>query len=255
MLESFKKILKVYPLPVFVLLLTFVVYYSAFELLKKKESTQNPISLEESMQNIANVENPQEAEAEREAQTQTPQITTEAPLTTPQQLPEAKPIVYLTSAVKSLNIRKDTSTQSPIVGKFTPTQMAIILEEKEDWILLADSNTREPIGWVLKHFVKEVENPENIESNANYNIAESKALETEIPLKVENSQQRALYTSRVSSLNIRETPSTEAKILNKLTPNDAVSIVEESGIWVRIQDFNASGKDGWVVRRSLILRN
>lgn len=258
MLESLKKILKVYPLPIFVLLLTFVAYYSAFEFLKKKEPTQDPISQEESMQNIA--ESPQETKQEipKEIQVQANQtitVITEAPLTAPQQLPEPKPIIYLTSNVESLNVRKGTNTQSPIVGKFTPTQVAISLEEKEGWVLLADTNTKEPIGWVLKRFVKEVEAQQNMESKMDLLATETIAPKTQNIPQIETSQNEALYASRVPSLNIRENPNTEARILNKLTPNDAVRIIETDGIWVKIQDSTASGKNGWVVRRSLVLRD
>ncbi|WP_299546128.1 SH3 domain-containing protein [uncultured Helicobacter sp.] len=250
MLESLKKILKVYPLPIFVLLLTFVIYYSAFELLKKKESLQTPISEEESMQSI--IETPKEIAREipKEAQ----QSPLEAPLATPQQLPEQKPISHLTSRVKSLNIRKDTNTQSHIVGKLTPAQTAISLEERDGWILLADSSTKEPIGWALKRFVKETTTPA-MESNINPNITEApQTMESKMDSNITEASQ-ALYASKVPSLNIRENPSTEARILNKLTPNDAVSIIETNGIWVKIQDSTANGKNGWVVKRSLILRD
>lgn len=274
MLESLKKILKVYPLPIFVLLLTFVAYYSAFEFLKQKESTQAPISQEESMQSILSAETSQEImqEIPKEAETPDSQMRIEEPLTIPQQLPETKPIVYLTSAVKSLNIRQDTNIQSAIVGKLTPAQMVLSLDEKDGWILLADSNTKEPIGWALKRFIAEVEAPQSIAEtmqNLDSQMADLKATQSVESQNVESKidsnltnpktpeipQQTTLYASRVPSLNIREAPSTEAKILNKLTPNDAVSIVEENGSWVKIQDSNASGKNGWVVRRSLILRN
>lgn len=246
MLENLKKILKVYPLPIFVLLLTFVVYYSAFELLKKKESTQLPVSEEESMQSVAEIPQSAQQVLIQEARTQPSQIPLEAPLTTPQQLPESNPIVFLTSLVKSLNIRQDTNTQSPIVGKLTPTQTAISLDERDGWVLLADSNTKEPIGWALKRFTKEIEAPQKLESKIN--VATPQTL-------IQTETKQALYASKVPSLNIRENPSTEARILNKLTPSDAVSIVETNGIWVKIQDSTTSGKNGWVVRRSLILRD
>lgn len=263
MFESLKKFLKVYPLPIFVLLLTFVVYYSAFELFKQKEEQQAPITQEESMQDVAN--ETQIAQEDSKPQTQAPQATEESQalvesieaqteqeaikaledvlenmIQAPQQLPESRPMIYLTSSVKSLNIRQNPSIEAPIVGKLTPQQMMVGLEEKNGWILLADSNTKEPIGWGLKHFIKEVR---ILQNTANAQIQNPQNIEVPI------------YTSRVASLNIREMPNLEANILNKLTPDDAVSIVEINGVWARIQDINASGKNGWVVRRSLILRD
>ncbi|TLD81242.1 SH3 domain-containing protein [Helicobacter sp. MIT 11-5569] len=257
--ESLKKILKVYPLPIFVLLLTFVVYYSAFELLNKKERAQAPISQEESMQNIAsdsNEDNTQPIQIPSQDLLSPTETETEDSLIMPQQLPEIKQETYLTSSVKSLNIRKNTNTDAPIVGKLTPEQIAISLEEKEGWVLLADSNTKEPIGWVLKRFTKEVALENAAEAEVAKQQIEQPQMESEI-LQTEDltTQATQLYTSKVPSLNIRETPSTEARILNKLTPNDSVSIIESNGIWVKIQDANAGNKNGWVVRRSLILRD
>lgn len=55
MLESLKKFLKVYPLPIFVLLFSFVIYYSAFEIIRKKEIT--PIAAETEADSMLSKEN------------------------------------------------------------------------------------------------------------------------------------------------------------------------------------------------------
>lgn len=232
MLENLKRILKVYPLPVFVLLLTFAMYYTALELLRKKESNQIPISQEESMQSITNTEPPKQKDLQELA-------SMEEPLITPQQLPEPKPISYLTSSVKSLNIRQSPNTQSPVIGKLTPDKFVLSVKEEGEWILLADSSTQEVLGWALNTFLKAVESPQQDQSQS---FTTPKSPKT-------------LYSSKVPNLNIRETPSTESKILNKLTPDDIVNIVEINGAWAKIKDYNSSGKNGWVIRRSLVSRN
>ena len=263
MLESLKRFLRVYPLPIFVLLLTFVVYYFAFELFKKQSSTQTPISQEESMQITQDSEatntqdSTQIAQIEPIESTETTQEVAQLPESQlpSLELPESKTI-YLTTNVRSLNIRKTPDTNAAIVGKFIANATFIQLEEQNGWVLIGDSTTTNPVGWVLQRFTQEVkkeqdnkqEVAQNVESTMESKVESTSTNNTE-------SQNTILYASKVPSLNIRENPSTEARIVGKLTPNDSVAIIAEDGIWVKIQDSNATGKNGWVVRRSLIPHN
>ena len=263
MLESLKRFLRVYPLPIFVLLLTFVVYYFAFELFKKQSSTQTPISQEESMQitqdsEVTNTQDStQTAQIEPIESTETTQEVAQLPESQlpSLELPESKTI-YLTTNVRSLNIRKTPDTNAAIVGKFIANATFIQLEEQNGWVLIGDSTTTNPVGWVLQRFTQEVkkeqdnkqEVAQNVESTMESKVESTSTNNTE-------SQNTILYASKVPSLNIRENPSTEARIVGKLTPNDSVAIIAEDGIWVKIQDSNATGKNGWVVRRSLIPHN
>ena len=355
MLESLKRFLRVYPLPIFVLLLTFVVYYFAFELFKKQSSTQTPISQEESMQitqdseatntqdstQIAQIEPIESTETTQEVaqlpesqlpslelpESKTIYLTTnvrslnirktpdtnaaivgkfianatfiqleeqngwvligDSTTTNPvgwvlqrftqevkkeqdnkqevAQLPESQlpsleipesKTIYLTTNVRSLNIRKTPDTNAAIVGKFIANATFIQLEEQNGWVLIGDSTTTNPVGWVLQRFTQEVKKEQDNKQEVAQNIEstmESKAESTST--NNTESQNTILYASKVPSLNIRENPSTEARIVGKLTPNDSVAIIAEDGIWVKIQDSNATGKNGWVVRRSLIPHN
>lgn len=263
MLESLKRFLRVYPLPIFVLLLTFVVYYFAFELFKKQSSTQTPISQEESMQITQDSEatntqdSTQIAQIEPIESTETTQEVAQLPESQlpSLELPESKTI-YLTTNVRSLNIRKTPDTNAAIVGKFIANATFIQLEEQNGWVLIGDSTTTNPVGWVLQRFTQEVKKEQDNKQEVAQNIEstmESKAESTST--NNTESQNTILYASKVPSLNIRENPSTEARIVGKLTPNDSVAIIAEDGIWVKIQDSNATGKNGWVVRRSLIPHN
>lgn len=261
MLESLKRFFRVYPLPIFVLLLTFVIYYFAFELFKKQNSAQTPISQEESMQitqdSNQDVQSPQDSMQVTQTELENTQTTQEVapPLESqPANLesPESKTI-YLTTNVRSLNIRKTPNANAAVVGKFTAHARFIKLDEQDGWALIGDSTSANPVGWVLQSFTKEVKEEMQQEVAQIESTMESKT-ESKDTNNVE-SQNLNLYTSKVPSLNIRENPNTEARILGKLTPNDSVIILAENGIWVKIQDSSATCKNGWVVRRSLIPRN
>lgn len=262
MLESLKRFLRVYPLPIFVLLLTFVVYYFAFEFFKKQNNAQTPISQEESMQitqdSNQDVQSPQDSAQVAQTELENTQTTQEvAPLPESQpanlEFPESKPI-YLTTNVRSLNIRKTPNANAAVVGKFTANARFIKLDEQDGWALIGDSTSANPVGWVLQSFTQEVKKEMEQEVAQNIEPAMASKIESKDTNNVE-SQNLSLYASKVPSLNIRENPNTEARILGKLTPNDSVIILAENGIWVKIQDSNATGKNGWVVRRSLIPRN
>lgn len=249
MLESLKRILKVYPLPIFVLLLAFVVYYFAFELLKQQEYTQNPISQEESMQDstqiLANArEDSNTLEIIQEKQEAEQEILTEELKEITPELPKPQAI-FLTTQVKSLNIRAIPSTQGRIVGKFTANSRWLKIDEKDGWVLVGDLVLTNPIGWVLKQYIQELQTEDNAQVS-----------QTSQGVNAPKQGVEEIYTSRVPSLNIREAPSTEAQIVGKLTPNDFVEIIATQGPWAQIRGArNANtSKSGWVVRRSLILR-
>lgn len=237
MFESLKKFLKVYPLPIFVLLLSFVIYYSAFELLRKKENdsampqtevdsmlTSNNQTAQVAANDIAYMEidlcevlaskEPQEAQNE----------------------PAQTPKTYLTSNAKSLNIRKEPNTTSAIVGKLTPADETILLEEKGEWIFIADATSEKPLGWIMKRFSKEIEIPEqNMESQELF--------------AAPTTTQKPLVTASVRSLNIRQEPNTTSDVIGKLTPSHKATILEERGEWILIGTFEDNKVLGWILKR------
>ena len=168
MLESLKKFLKVYPLPIFVLLFSFVIYYSAFEIIRKKEIT--PIAAETEADSMLSKEN---KIATNIAESPTKPFTESNPTQSQQEVqatenlsaqevqnqPIQPPKTYLSTNVKSLNIRQEPSTTAAIAGKLTPTEQVILLEEKGDWILIADAGDEKPLGWIMKKFSYEITFP------------------------------------------------------------------------------------------------
>lgn len=136
MLKSLKKFLKVYPLPIFVLLLSFVIYYSAFEILRTRGTNPAPQTEADSMLNEessmmadaieptkpiemeSNVAQPQEVEIPFVEESQEQQA----------QVEDSK--VYLTTTTKSLNIRQEPNTTAAVVGKLTPADQMILVEDR-----------------------------------------------------------------------------------------------------------------------------
>lgn len=276
MFESLKKFLKVYPLPIFVLLLSFVIYYSAFELLRKKENdSAMPQTEVDSMFNKNNqtIQTATNNIEPVDIQPNQPQPDVIEKPQEPQDEPIQTPKTYITSNTKSLNIRQEPNTTSDVIGKLTPSHKATILEERGEWILIGTFEDNKVLGWILKRFSQEIPQEVTIsteptmptntipqlpapEQSLTQNEAQIQKTEESKPLEVAQSTPEApLYTSRVPSLNIRQLPSTDTPIIGKLTPNDSVIIVETQDVWVRILDANTpSVKNGWVIRRSLTLR-
>ncbi len=232
MLTNIKRFFKIYPLPIFVLLLVFAIYYSIFEVLKKKDlKSSKPLTEVELMQNEYPKQN------DFEPTSPTPQ-TPKAELPTPQPMqptfPEnTKPLI--TSKVASLNIRQEPNTTSAIIGKLTPNIQAIVLEDDKEWLLIGTSQNSKALGWVLKAYTKAL--PQKIIAQ------EIEEINLDLP---------QFFTSLAPRLNIRQAPSTQAEILGVLTPQDSVEILESAGEWVKIQDINpTSSKSGWVMRKFL----
>lgn len=235
MLSNIKRFFKIYPLPIFVLLLVFAIYYSIFEVLKKQDlKTAQPITEAELMQNEIPKESPITPKPIQESKLETPQ----PKLATPAENKMEEKVEnneIITSKVPSLNIRQEPNVNSPIIGKLTPHIQAIILEDDGKWLLIGVNQNSKALGWVLKSYTK---------------ILPQKAILQETQeIKIDLPQ---FFTSLAPRLNIRQTPSTEAKILGSLTPEDSVEILENAGEWVKIQDINpTSNKSGWVMKKFL----
>ena len=155
MLDSIKRFFKIYPIPIFVLLLVFIVYYSVFEILRKQEivSTQ-PITEAESMQNefVAPLQ-PQQNTQTQKNENHIPQ----KPIPTKQETPTQNTKTYITTKVRALNIRQEPNTTSNVLGTLTPDDSIEILETKGDWVRFQDINpSSQKNGWVMRRFLKEI---------------------------------------------------------------------------------------------------
>ena len=241
MFESLKKFLKVYPLPIFVLLLSFVIYYSAFELLRKKENdSAMPQTEVDSMFNKNNqtIQTATNNIEPVDIQPNQPQPDVIEKPQEPQDEPIQTPKTYITSNTKSLNIRQEPNTTSALVGKLTPADETILLEEKGEWIFIADATSEKPLGWIMKRFSKEIEIPEQ-------NMESQELFATPTP----TTAQKPLVTSSVRSLNIRQEPNTTSDVIGKLTPSHKATILEERGEWILIGTFEDNKVFGWILKR------
>ena len=235
MLSNIKRFFKIYPLPIFVLLLVFTIYYLIFEVLKKQDlKTAQPITEAELMQNEIPKESPITPKPIQESKLETPQpkLATPAENKMEEKVENNK---IITSKVPSLNIRQEPNVNSPIIGKLTPHIQAIILEDDGKWLLIGANQNSKALGWVLKTYTKILPQKAILQ--------ETQEIKIDLP---------RFFTSLAPRLNIRQMPSTEAKILGSLTPEDSVEILENAGEWVKIQDINpTSNKSGWVMKKFL----
>lgn len=241
MLTSLKKFLKVYPLPIFVLLLSFVIYYSAFEIIRKREihsaepKTEVDSMLNENNQVATNTIEPMESNT-------TPEIPQEPEIPLAQE-PKDEPIqtpkTYLVTNTPSLNIRQEPSTNAAIVGKLTPANQTILLEEKGEWIFIADATSEKPLGWIMKRFTQEITPLAQTQTTQLQPSLTAPALTT---------TPKAYITSNVPSLNIRQEPDTSSAIIGKLTPSHKAVLLEERGEWILIGTFEDGRVLGWILK-------
>ena len=233
-METIKRFLKVYPLPIFIVLLTFIIYYFAFEtLLENKKGSENKEKPQTEIDSMATLDSNQTSPTPS-----IPPVAVEAEPPTPLEPPqEEQYFTQVFSTTPSLNIREKPSTQAGIVGKFTQNDTAILLEEQNGWILLGNIDNQAPMGWVLKTYTRTEENKKIASSTApSASLLPSKEI--------------ILITASVPSLNIRENSSTTSQVLGKLTPNLTAYILEDNGDgWILIGDSINKKPLGWVLKQ------
>lgn len=240
----FERFFKLYSIPIFILVLSFGIYYLIFEVVSNQDNTKIAKTEAEIMQTTQVGKEASLPQDISDIQKEVEKPKTDTPIleTLPKPIEEPKKQELVVSKVPSLNIRKEPSTTSEIMGKLTPTLYAVILEQQGDWILIGNYYNHATLGWVLKSYTKP------------YFLEENSKMPQTSSTNQDNSLQKGsmiFYTSRVLALNIRQEPNTQSEILGKLTPDDMVEILEEQGSWVKIKDAKGGNKNGWVVKRSL----
>jgi cell wall-associated NlpC family hydrolase len=112
----------------------------------------------------------------------------------------------------NINIRKEYSTKSTVVGKLVIGQEVKVLESRGDWFKVQTSKS--VIGWVYSNFVAITDSSSDIK--------------------------RAKVTG--DRLNVRQEPSEEAKILHTLDKNEEIIVTGKEGIWYKVNiDEKKSG--------------
>jgi N-acetylmuramoyl-L-alanine amidase len=119
--------------------------------------------------------------------------------------------------VDILNVRKDPTTKSNIVGRLKKGMTVSVIDVSDGWYKVQFDNQT---GWIASNYVK-------------------------------TTSQNSLGTQTVTAniLNIRQSPSTSASIVGKLKEGDTVSVFVEQKGWKKIKDGN--GLEGWVASEFL----
>lgn len=71
-----------------------------------------------------------------------------------------------------------------------------------------------------------------------------------VVLHTENLFARTVYVTDMQQITLRTGPSTEHRILKMLSTGDMLTVLEESGGWLRVQ--SSDGTNGWVLQRFTI---
>lgn len=116
----------------------------------------------------------------------------------------------------NLNVRKEASKSSAIVGKMTNETGCEVLEEKDDWVRIQSGNVK---GWVSKEYL----------------LTEEDALEA-----VEDA---VIHMAKVktASLRVRASASTNAKVITTVAKGERLEVVKELDGWVKIEIDNEKG--------------
>ncbi|OEH91500.1 SH3 domain-containing protein [Bacillus solimangrovi] len=127
---------------------------------------------------------------------------------------------WVTVNVDSLNIRKQPSTTSEIVGKVTINDILAVNEKQDEWYELVGDQK----GWINASFVSETN--------------EQTALSTE---------KKQVVTATI--LNVRKEPSLDSPIIGKFIESEQVSVLVEQDKWSKVKTENGTG---WVYNEYLV---
>ena len=141
--------------------------------------------------------------------------------------PSIKPTKYIITA-SSLNLRKEPSTNSSIVGKFNKNQVVHATKTHGKWLYVEDGHIN---GWIHGNYAKEY-------STQNNKPADKPVNKPSASIKEETISMRELEV-KVSSLNIRKGPSTDSAIVGNLKKGQTRMCNVKSGNWYKIED-------GWI---------
>lgn len=248
MLESIKRFFKVYPLPIFIIVLSFTIYYFVFEVIRDQDTKKNLAITEEESRKADTIANADKEDLDTKIVVDKTNIKDKKEISLQEKLEKKvleegkeEELKRAVANVRILNVREMPWAQSKLLAKLEFGQESVLLDEKEGWLLLGELHSKEPIGWVAKRFVKIIKDENKIENE--------EAQETQ---KIQDFEQK-LITSRVSSLNIRKEASQEGQVIGKLTPKLTAYILEENPQgWVLIGDAEGKRALGWVLKSYVI---
>lgn len=116
----------------------------------------------------------------------------------------------------NLNVRKEASQSSAIVGKMTNHAGCEVLEEKDGWCRIQSGNVK---GWV----------------SADYLLTGDQALE------VVNDAAAHVAKVTTQTLRVRTKPSTKSSVMTTVAKGEMLEVIEELDGWIKISIDNEEG--------------
>ncbi|MEI4769447.1 SH3 domain-containing protein [Psychrobacillus sp. FJAT-51614] len=128
----------------------------------------------------------------------------------------------IVSKANKLNVRKEASLSSAVIGQLQEGDQFIALKSEGEWIEIAFNDQK---GWVHSEYVSIVE-------------------QTKEEREPEITTQGDMFVVSVDILNVRAKPDLSSKQIGQVEKNQAFEILEKNHNWVQIKLKN--GKKGWV---------
>lgn len=141
----------------------------------------------------------------------------------------------VTIEVDILNVRSGPSTEFPVIGQLTKGTQVEVIAVEQGWYQIHFS---EKEGWITSQFASG-STPENKPQNTSENA--SGQPETQ-PSEVVNKK----VVVQSETLNLREGPGLDQKIVGKLNKNEILIVIQSQGDWLYIQKEADLNIKGWV---------
>jgi len=139
----------------------------------------------------------------------------------------------------TLNVRKSASTTSSVLTKLKSNTKVTVLSDKNGWSKIKVNNIE---GYVSSQYLVK-----KTTSNKNESSKNDTKNQTDTKEQIKDNKDSVLSVEKVvnieanSSLNVRSTPSTSGKIVDKLKANQIVTVLSESNGWSKIKVNNKEG--------------
>lgn len=233
---SFKLLVRLYYLPFFIFVLGFGLYYFIFRLYTYDiDQELNPNLTNETMIPLESAPIAAAPTTEPIAELPMPTIMPQAPTeptesvataTTAPTAPNLVSNAFIVD-VRSLNVRNKPVSGAPIIAAISRGDIIEVTQQENGWARIDVNGTR---GWVTTRFLRPLD---------------SSAANTAAPIAPENVG--TIYEVISDSINVREQPSTRARVVGKKVQNDSILAIEEKNGWVRTQE-------GWIYKNLLKLK-
>lgn len=134
-----------------------------------------------------------------------------------------------------LNVRKESSLESTIVGTLKNGETVTVTNEEYGWLRIKSDRVS---GWVAGHYLKKVDG----------NVVTASATDEDGSVQKSSAATRA--TVLADLLRIRAGAGLNYKVLGGLTKGEVVTIMDNREGWVQIQ--TPDGQTGWVSDRFIV---